>query len=437
MKALLALLWLQAALQGNGVIRGIVQSADGRPLESAPVFAIPAGQIPQRAALEPAGRTDESGRYRIEVPAGSYHIATGPAESLIYAPGGTDVSSAGTVTVAREKPLDGVNVTTGVLSGTIRQNGKPAAGATVNAIPVLMLSAIAPNSRITSTGIERAGWTNFMRLTMGETTGASSHLMLQTFADEDGRYRIEGAATETYYVVAGWAEAPAFYPGVQTPAAAAAVAMTPLTTRSGLDFEIPSEPSGVRVNGYLNTQWGNSAAGLPVILRRREPENFEFGLPSWTDLNAPVVGRTDAQGRFEFTNIRPGIYKTGLLLAGSPEANAELAVQDRPLEGFALEIPYALVSARVLLEDGTPFWGPDLFRALVLTNNGVATNLPIPPGGAFSRLVPPGEYRVSLATTPPEYRLRLLTSEGKDLSREPLHLAAKPAVRIDIFVSRN
>ena len=444
MRALVMLLWLQAALQNGGVVSGVIRSADGNPLTSAPVYAIHTSEIPPGVAgsRRPLGETDESGRYRIEVPAGRYYIASGPEDSLIYAPGVSEVSASLPVTVTPGLTLEAVNLTVGVLSGTIRQNGKPAVGATVNAIPVSTLAAITAASRIASTGENRAGWTSFMRLTIAGRAGDSSKptdvpgTMLQTFADHEGRYRIEGVPAETYYIVAGWAEAAIFYPGAQTAAAATAVAMTPATARGGLDFEIPAEPAGVAVAGRLNTNWGNLVDGIPVMLKRREPERFELGLPSWTDLNAPALVRAAAEGRFAFDNVRPGVYSTGMLVDGNPEFFAELVVGDRPVKDFAPEIPYALVSVRVLFEDGTFFWGPELFRELILTSGDVATPLPIPPGGVLTRLMPPGDYRVSVRTVPPDYRIRLVTSDGKDLSTAPLNLTLKPAVRIEIRVAR-
>jgi len=91
--------------QSNGTINGQISFADGTPVPSVIVTAtpIPASDI-QRAR---STRTNESGGYRLNVPAGRYYIrATISLTSFVYHPGATTEAGATAVSVSAGSTVD-------------------------------------------------------------------------------------------------------------------------------------------------------------------------------------------------------------------------------------------------------------------------------------------------------------------------------------------
>src|SRR5678816_4402388 len=85
-----------------GAVSGTVRSAGGTPTGGVRVYAQQVRDTTDAnspAPLEGLVQTDASGRYRLELPAGRYYIASGSVASPTYFPGTTDVASARTITV--------------------------------------------------------------------------------------------------------------------------------------------------------------------------------------------------------------------------------------------------------------------------------------------------------------------------------------------------
>jgi len=97
----LSLFLLQAAPMG--VVTGIVRSLTGTPAAGVRVYAQQvrdtADANSPAAPLEGLVQTDAAGRYRLELPAGRYYIASGSVSAPTYYPGTTDVASARLITV--------------------------------------------------------------------------------------------------------------------------------------------------------------------------------------------------------------------------------------------------------------------------------------------------------------------------------------------------
>jgi hypothetical protein len=87
---LLGLFLLHASPQGSGVVTGLVRSSTGSPAARVRVYAITYRDAVEAANLPPAleglAETDASGRYRLELAPGRYHIAIGAVAAPTYYP---------------------------------------------------------------------------------------------------------------------------------------------------------------------------------------------------------------------------------------------------------------------------------------------------------------------------------------------------------------
>src|SRR5436190_7440763 len=162
-RLLLALWFLQAGPQATGVVTGVVRSSNGAPSAGVRVYAVTYRDAVEAEksppALDSLTVTDAAGKYRLEIPPGRYHIASGSVASPTYFPGTTDITTARVITVAANQtvpnidfgsfvpanrtPTGGIFIVqptplgTGVLSGVLRYpDGQPASGVRVAAAPV-------------------------------------------------------------------------------------------------------------------------------------------------------------------------------------------------------------------------------------------------------------------------------------------------------------
>ncbi|HET9131364.1 MAG TPA: hypothetical protein VFO86_10475, partial [Terriglobia bacterium] len=214
---ILALLLLQSGPQAAGVVTGMVHGPNGMPAAGVRVFAVEARDGIDAAktpvALESISVTDESGRYRMEIAAGRYYIASGSVDSPTYAPGTPDIAGALAVRITGGTVIENVDFSsfvpatrtipfilqrppgsTGVLSGVIHYpDGTPASRMVV----IVMPSPLSAGGRSVSPN--------------------SSSLLGQyvniAISDSNGSYRINNVTPGTYVIAAGTAEAPTFYPG--------------------------------------------------------------------------------------------------------------------------------------------------------------------------------------------------------------------------------
>ena len=77
--------------------------------------------------------------------------------------------------------------------------------------------------------------------------------------DVTGGYVFSNLPTDTFYIAAGFAEAPTLFPGVSDTLAARSIATTPTTNLNSLDFTVPRPPAGVTVTGRATV-----FAGVPA-----------------------------------------------------------------------------------------------------------------------------------------------------------------------------
>jgi hypothetical protein len=300
---LLALFLIQAGAQNSGTVTGGVHSA-AAPAVGVRVYAQQVrdtGDVNSPAApIEGQTLTEASGRYRLELPAGHYYIASGSVSSPTYYPGTTNLSVAKLVEVTPGGVIDGIDfdsfvaavsaptltlLPSGTLTGTVRfTDGTPAAGVTVLGVPS---SAIVPAGAV-----------------------PPPYPLPSTQTDATGRYRLLATQPDDYYIVAGFAEASAFYTGGKNATTPKTVPLAIQATVDFLDVEIPRpiQRVGTTVRGQVSTRDGLPIAGSTVLIVRPSPA--AMGVPGATLPSAYVVPEavSGADGTFEFSHVVSGFY---------------------------------------------------------------------------------------------------------------------------------
>jgi hypothetical protein len=260
-------------------------------------------------------------------------------------------------------------------------------------------------------------------------------------SDANGRYRITDVTPGTYFIAAGFADAPEFYPGTSDILAAKTIATTPTTNLAALDFTVSKQPVGIRVSGRAIAAGGVPAVGAMVRIQNQSPISqaaLVSGLPSSLPQSPVPVG---ADGRMEFLNVLPGAYVLQAAISGVLPVSRSIVVADQPVDGVEIPIPVALFSGRIVMEDGSVFPAAQAFgEAIVTTLNNpymvVSTIMPISATGTFSRLIEPDEYRFSLRTLPEGYAIKSVTAGEKNLLRESVKVGEAGSVSVEIRVAK-
>jgi hypothetical protein len=463
---LLTLFLVQASPQNSGAVTGIVRGANGMPAAGVRVYAMAvrdaAEPVNAGTALESQAQTDAAGRYRLEVAAGRYYIASGSVGAPTYFPGTANLADARVISIAAGGLVDNIDFSsfvpasrtgtitsitllppgsTGVLQGILRfPDGAPAAGMAVLAIPA---AAIAGNTGTAPGGVMRMA---IVRSSSGPMTTisrliVSGHNIIGGRTDTGGLYRLDNIPPETYYVVAGFSESPIFFPGTSDILIAKTFTTTPTTLLNTLDFTV-QQPVGVTVSGRVTALGAAPAARAAVQLVALTPpglpSNFSlFGLPSRA-LNTNIV--TNPDGTFELPSVLPGDYSVQASSSGVHANSLNLTVSDQPVKGLEVAIAIAVLSGRILMEDGSPVPNPWVFTdAIVTTVNDPniigTTMMSIANDGKFSRVVEADDYRLYLRNLPDDYIVKSMTSGTQDLLKETLKVASTTSTNIEIRVA--
>jgi hypothetical protein len=250
--------------------------------------------------------------------------------------------------------------------------------------------------------------------------------------DSEGRYRIDSLVPGRYLISAGALATLTYYPGVTVRKLATAVTVSSGTT-TGIDFRLmPVLPS--TVSGRIISEDGQSLSGKVWLIGGEfVPSAFPFAEPnlaraSVSAVDIPPRFAEIRNGSFEFLQTTPGNYhlimsgmERPLVLPGG--TNSSIAVEGRDVTGLEIRIlspVYVVQSIRT--EDGSPVPQLDLivtslqFRAI--TNR---KGLPSLAGALYE-----GDYNISVANLPSSYFVKSMTSDGVDLSREPLRVRPGP-----------
>lgn len=113
-RLVIALLLLQTSLTAQtapGIVTGVVRNAGGQPQPNVRVAAMaPPAQTAGANVLVTISRTDEAGRYRLEVPPGEFFITAGRVDRPTYYPNSMEPATAKAIQVRAGSTLDGIDV---------------------------------------------------------------------------------------------------------------------------------------------------------------------------------------------------------------------------------------------------------------------------------------------------------------------------------------
>lgn len=473
---LLALFFVQVSAQNNGAVTGVVRGANGMPAAGVRVYAIAVRDTTDAAnlgtALESQTQTDGTGRYRLEVPAGRYYIASGSVGSPTYYPGTTNLANARVVSIAAGGLIESIDFSsfvpatqtggrggvqisvmaslppgsTGVLEGVIRfPDGMPAQGIAVVAVPTAIFvtsGAGTPRvSQMTISSVQTSVNSGPGGQVIVRRRVVNGYNLVEGRTDASGRYRLENLPPETYYIAAGFADAPIFLSDTSNNRGPRTLTTTPTTILNTLDFTIPRDTEGVSIKGRVTALGGAPAAGATVEFRRTSGSSLNvsvLGLPT-RNLTTPVT--VNADGMFE-VRLAPGIYSVEAYASGVlARASANITVADQPVSGLDFVIPVAALSGQLLLDDGNVVPDAHLFaEAIVTTVNSPniisSTIMPLSAAGKFGRTLEADEYRFYLRNLPDEYTITSITSGTQDLLKETLKMPSGESRNIEIRVAR-
>jgi len=464
---LLAFVLMQVSPAPKGFATGIVRSATGTPASGVRVYAIPAGDPNAAAAgatvVESLAQTDATGRYRLEIPVGRYYIAVGSVASPTYYPDTASIASAKAVSIVAGATIESVDFSrynvattnlggfsisqptlppgsTGVLSGVVRtSDGSAASGVTVLAVPVSVVS----NPPVGSTSASFFYLTNANQtvVTYRLAGGAQSQIVRtggSVVTDAQGRYRIENVSPDTYNIVAGVSDSPAFYPGTSDVQKATGLVTTPTTTLTNLDFTLPPPAKLFSIRGRVSANDGRPAGGATVSFRSMYSGTVSaIGgmLPSRT--YRPVTSGGD--GTFEIPDVPAGRYIVQAGLSGIAPLSKTIDVTDRAVD-VAFDFSINVLTGRIVWEDGSPFSDPAVSQVAVSTTsnpNFIATTLfPVSSNGIFSGVIDAGDYRFFLKSLPADYTLRAMTAGTVDLLKETLHATVDVPTQVEIRIAK-
>jgi hypothetical protein len=356
---LLAFFLVQASPQNSGTVTGVVRGANGMPAPGVRVYAMAVRDAAQPVnagtAFESLAQTDAGGRYRIAVPAGQYYIASGSVGTPTYYSGATNVTDARVIAVIAGGLVENIDFagfvarapdwsggpnppplppgSTGVLQGVIRfPDGAPAPSITVVAIPT---GALARTTTAAGTVT-----VSFATNTLGATSTRwviNGYNILRGFTDANGRYRMENVPPETYYIAAGFADEPIFFPGTPDSLVAKTFTTTPTTLLDTLDFSLSPVPVGVSIKGRVRDALGGApAAGTTVVLGRAIIRGI--GLSN-RPTSTSVTLRAD--GTFETPPLLPGDYLVRSFAADgrTNTSTQNLTLGNQPVSGLELVVP--------------------------------------------------------------------------------------------------
>ena len=207
-------------------------------------------------------------------------------------------------------------------------------------------------------------------------------------ADEQGRYRLENVPAGRYYILAGLAAEPTYYPNATTTNTnnATIVTVGAGATIDNINFRL-LWPLGKRVTGRLN--FPSLAKGQTATLTGSKVEEF---------LEVPVR----ADGPFEFGSVPPGLY---LLTTFPPPPGLSpiaVSISKADVTGLTLTAPPTrTVTGRIVVQKTGPI--PQLLLSFFTTQSVVPAT--INPDGTFKVTLHPARHRADVAGMPVGYSL--------------------------------
>jgi len=450
-----------AATTGTASIAGtvVVDEPNGPPVRRALV------SIAMRTTSMSFTRqttTDDQGRFVLtNLPAGTYTVSASKAGLVQSSYGEARPYGVGTPISLTEgqkfstpfKLLRGA-----VITGVLRDGGRPVVQTTVNATPVRIVNGarvpgtarfnsaqtddrgeyriygLPPGDYLVAASPRLAGNAEIRPVTEAEIQWATQQLQ-QTAATAGAPASTPsfGGSAEPPPPAQPLGYSPVYFPGTSDPAAAAMVTVAAGQERTGIDFSVTYVPTA-RIEGLVLDRDGAPATGAQInLVPVMDSDTFLTGSPFMLDMI--LMGRPAViNGRFSMAGIRPGRYTLfargpapGAQLAGGPGsgrggapamtmwATADVAIEGRDISGIELRLqPGLTLEGRLTFDpaSGTP--PSDLSRLSVRLTPAptagvtVSVNAPVAepkPDGSFRfEGVSPGRYMVNASLpggTPP------------------------------------
>jgi hypothetical protein len=294
----------------------------------------------------------------------------------------------------------------GEISGTVRSaDGTPLAGNAVIAVP-------AANT---------------------QTTGMAARF--RTTTDNSGHYRFTTLLPGSYHLATGYAERPVFFPGVRSLSEATLVTVA-ASAKVAADFVVEPAAPGVSVQGRVVSTAGVAISDADVRLVSRHNSGLALSLPQ----RSLTRGYTAADGSFELQDILDGSYDLEVRVSGITPVVSELVVEKESLKAIAVAVPVAMLSGRIVLEDGMPLdteaIGAVVASTVLNPNLTSRVTFPLNAAGEFGRLIEPGRFKLSLENVPEGYAVASIKAATVDLLREDLDVTESANLRIEIILSR-
>ena len=195
-------------------VTGVVRDTGGKPLGGMRVAAMATSEAGGTNTLMGIAMTDQTGRYRLEVPAGPYFIIEGRVEKPTYYPGVRSPEGAAVMSLASGSATTGLDFVVFAVAGFVRNpRGEP--------LPDVRVSAIEASSEA------------------GVRSGADGPKIIGK-TDDTGHYFLE-VPPGRYYVSAGPISRATYYSGASDARNAASIPVGPGAASNGLDFVISEE----------------------------------------------------------------------------------------------------------------------------------------------------------------------------------------------------
>jgi len=107
-----------------------------------------------------------------------------------------------------------------------------------------------------------------------------------------------------------------------------------------------------------------------------------------------------------------------------------------PLIGIDLSLPIAMVSGRILFEDGSPVPDARILGSAVLSSTEGSSILSVSGSGTFGSVMEPGEYKVRFPSIAPLYDIKSIMAGTQDLLKESLKVTTTESVTIEIRLQK-
>jgi hypothetical protein len=270
----------------------------------------------------------------------------------------------------------------GVVTGQLQtQEGTPAALVRVAAVPVPTGNAIP------------ADGPNYFNATPPVSTDIS---------DNQGRYRLANVPPGRYYILAGLANEPTFYPASKNTNAEGATVVTVAAGAAidNLNFKL-LWPLGRRVSGRFVRGTSEIAKDQVATLSGSRVDEL---------LTAPL----DANGNFEFGRVPPGPYLLSVFPPPAGLSGRVVQVANSDITGLEIVAPPSrMVSGRIVAENGGPV--PRAILAFYTPQSYVGA--PINPDGTFSVRLHAARHRVDLAGMPVGYSIVSVRAGSADAAQ--------------------